>query len=236
MTPTEQLHYAEHVAEHFRHTPEPDQLTTAVAAANRAMGKCKDPAILRQLIRREVLFTAYHRLVREFVKRFLLTPKGRLLRLYGTRNDIVQEGFVTLLRAADYYSPEKSTAKFSTYLVRCLFTNFGECVVNKRLVRTPVHAGRGAVIHQMMHQAGRAIPSREEEVPEQAARSELQADVREALDTLSPRVRFVVTEHFLNSRTLREVGEALGFSHQRAWTLLHRGLNQLREKLCASHL
>jgi RNA polymerase sigma factor for flagellar operon FliA len=55
--------------------------------------------------------------------------------------------------------------------------------------------------------------------------------VRKVMNVLPPRERTAVTAHYLEGRTYREVGMALGVSTARACEIVQRGIEILREKM-----
>lgn len=60
------------------------------------------------------------------------------------------------------------------------------------------------------------------------------AALRAALDLLAPRQRMLVEAHFLDGRTLTEIGEAMGVSQSRASQLKAEALSALRRHLASA--
>lgn len=138
----------------------------------------------------------------------------RMLGRWDLAEDVAQEAFLRVFRAAHRYRPE---AKFTTWLYRI--------VVN--------------LCHDQRRRAGRAPVLLTEDAPEPAAEpapDPLEADeraarVRRALDTLPERQRAAVVLHRYEGLSHREVAEAMDATQKAVESLLVRAYARLRREL-----
>lgn len=138
----------------------------------------------------------------------------RMLGRWDLADDVAQEAFLRVWRAAPRYRPE---AKLTTWLYRI--------VVN--------------LCHDRHRRAARALAPLTDDVPEPAAEptpDPLEADeravrVRRALDALPERQRAAVVLHRYEGLSHREVAEALGATEKAVESLIVRAYAKLRREL-----
>jgi len=146
--------------------------------------------------------------------------QGRTLRLArritanpDVAEDVAQEAFLRVYRAADRYRP---SARFTTWLHR-IVVNL--CWDHRRRWRP----------------AGELTAAEPETSPtDPAARladSEMRAAVRQAVAALPPRQRLAVVLHRLDGRTMREVADLTGWTESAVESCLVRAYRQLRRDL-----
>ena len=142
----------------------------------------------------------------------------RLARLFtddrSGAEDIVQEAFIRLYRAAGRI---KDPAKSAAYL-RSIVLN---------LARD--HNRRGLL--SLRHQDALVDRRLVDEPDEQVVRTESQAEVLEALDTLSPRQRDCLVLRFYLDLSERDIAETLSISPNSVKTHCRRGMAALAELL-----
>ncbi len=80
-------------------------------------------------------------------------------------------------------------------------------------------------------EAGADVDDTNHPVDAELLRQESAATLRSALDLLPPRQRMLVEAHFLDGRTLTEIGEAMGVTQSRASQLKAEALATLRRQL-----
>jgi len=138
----------------------------------------------------------------------------RMLRRWDLAEDVAQEAFLRVHRAAPRYSPD---AKFTTWLYR-IVVNL--CLDHQRRAgRAPAALGDDA-------SEPAAEPS-----PDPLVRAERAARVQQALDALPERQRTAVILHRYEGLSHREVAEAMNASAKAVESLLVRAYARLREEL-----
>jgi RNA polymerase sigma-70 factor (ECF subfamily) len=142
--------------------------------------------------------------------------------------DLAQEAFLRIYRARNGYQP---TAKFSTWLFR---------IANNLASNTRRSKGRRREVPLSVRDSGPLGPRPEENLvadksglmPSRLfARSELQAVVQEALNTLSDRQRMALLLHKFEGMSYADIGAAMDMSAAAVKSLLSRARENLRVKL-----
>ena len=162
-----------------------------------------------EIERRAFVERLYHREVVALVRLARIFTDDR-----SGAEDIVQEAFIKLYHAAGRISDPK---KSSAYL-RSIVLN---------LARDQNRRGLMSLRHQ-----DALIDRRPVEKPdEQVVRSESQAEVLEALDTLSPRQRDCLVLRFYMDLSERDIAETLSISPNSVKTHCRRGMEALANRL-----
>ena len=168
---------------------------------------------------------AFERLVELFSPRVyvLLT---RFLGQDSSREDLVQEVFLRLVKARDRYTP---TARFTTWLYRIVF-NLSVTVSEKKRATT-VHS-----LDQGLRRDGESqafdVADEDGEGPEEAmARGDTVAAVRAAIAALPDNQRMALVLAKYDELPYVEISEVLEVSEQAVKSLVHRARETLREKL-----
>ena len=130
--------------------------------------------------------------------------------------DIVQEGFLRVNRAAAKYRPE---AKFSTWFYR-IVVNL--CMDELRKRQRQAEASRNLAV---------ATGSAADDPAYREERTELHEAVHRALGQLNERERLAVILHRFEGQSHREVAEIMEISVSAVESLLVRTYRKLREKL-----
>ncbi len=137
----------------------------------------------------------------------------RMLHDPAEAEDAAQDAFLKIFDAAPRYRP---TASFRTYLYRVI----SRLCLDRLRKMHPVYTDR--------------LPpafSREPAPPEQIMQRESAADVRRALDTLSPRQRMALVLRHFEELSYKEIAEAMETSVKSVERLLSRGREALAEAL-----
>ncbi len=147
----------------------------------------------------------------------VLSLAYRLLGRWDAAEDVGQEAFLRVQRAAASYRP---TAKFSTWLYR-IVSNL--CLDEwRRMKKSPP---TGAHYPEGISNGSSPSPSGALEKQETVHR------VWEALGKLPPRERLVVVLHRFHAQSHREVAAATGWSEAAVESLLVRAYRKLRKEL-----
>lgn len=160
---------------------------------------------------------AFDRLVTEYSPRVyaLLT---RFLGPRASREDLVQEVFLRIVRARERYQP---TARFSTWLYAIVY----RMSVNETERRQPgvsLEAGGGEI----------AFEDERVAAPEAALECEDRVEaVRRAIDELPPRQRMALVLAKYEGLSYDEVARALGSTEKAIKSMVHRAREFLRQRL-----
>lgn len=140
----------------------------------------------------------------------------RSLNDWHLAEDVVQEAFLRVNRAAPTYRPE---AKFSTWFHRIVVNLcMDELRKGQRRARVTVEALTGDTVS--------------EDTPEHVQeRTELQQAVREAMDHLNERERMAVILHRFEGHTHEQIAEIMEASVSAIESLLVRAYRKLRQGL-----
>lgn len=186
-------------------TPDPDAAVMARIAAGEA-------GAFEELIRRH--------------QRRVYTLVYRSVGSAADAEDLVQEVFLRVYRAADRYRP---TARFTTWLYR-VTTNV---VINwlRRHRRKPVELERVAGTEDGEGAAASFADPAGVTGLDVLAREELRAQVRRAIDALPPKQRLTVILFRFEGRSYQEVAAALSCSVMAVKSLLSRARENLRREL-----
>ena len=151
----------------------------------------------------------------------ILTLAYRILGRWDLAEDINQEVFLRVRKAAKHYRPE---AKFSTWLYR-IVVNL--CLDEKR------KAGHAPVQIANLPEAT-TLQTDDNPVAKQE-KEERARLVRRALDQLNKRQRLVVVLHRFQGLSHREITDITGWSESAVESLLVRAYRKLREELKELH-
>ncbi len=142
--------------------------------------------------------------------------------------DLAQEAFLRIYRARETYKP---TAKFSTWLYR---------IVNNLASNSRRSKGRRREVALNLRDSGPLGPRPEEKLvaeksalmpTRQVAKSEMQAMVREALDSLNDRQKMALNLHKFEGMSYADIGEAMEMTPAAVKSLLSRARENLKVKL-----
>lgn len=151
-------------------------------------------------------------------------------------DDLVQEGYMGLCRAAQKYDPSRG-AKFSTYAVRWIRSFAWRYVRNKTQVvkgrsvngysgwvdiyslSAPIRLGNGDAIE---------MSSGSLESTEQALECHILHDRVVGSRKVPKRTKLLILGHFVNNYSYRELGRAAGLSGERVRQIIEDGLRVLR--------
>ena len=142
--------------------------------------------------------------------------------------DLAQEAFLRIYRARETYKP---TAKFSTWLFR---------IANNLVSNSRRSKGRRREVALNLRDSGPLGPRPEEKLiaeksalmpTRQVAKSEMQAEVQKAMDSLPDRQKMALNLHKFEGMSYADIGEAMGLTPAAVKSLLSRA----REK-CQSQV
>ena len=153
----------------------------------------------------------------ELVRRHQANVLGLAHRLLGQQDhaeDVAQEAFLRVRRAARQFRPE---AKFSTWLYRIVVNLCQDRL--RRLCRAPVELSADR------------IDARHDEPLDELAARELAERVRRAVASLPERQRTAVLLHRFQQLSHVEIAEVTGWSASTVESLLVRAYRQLRRSL-----
>lgn len=166
----------------------------------------------------DALVEAYSGQVYALLTRFL----GRS----SSREDMVQEVFLRVIRARDRYQP---TARFTTWLYRIVF-NLAVNETQRSRARTtwsldaPVGGDEDGPAHDALDEAA-ADPS------DGLEREDAVQAVRAAIASLPDKQRLALVLAKYHDMPYVEIGEVLGSSEKAIKSLVHRARETLRERL-----
>jgi len=179
--------------------------------------------------------------------------RGRALGL--ELDDLVQDGNLGLIRAAEGFDPERGTA-FSTYATRFIVGSIARAIANKaRLVRVPVHVlatrarmeREGASDEQIAEVldgavvGGPSVVLEEDSLPAETPPADELLDARRRAERvrglvatlLEPREARILRARFEGDSTLAQAGAGEGLCGERARQLEVSALGKLRAALPA---
>lgn len=137
-------------------------------------------------------------------------------RFLGDRSeaeDVAQEAFLKILKAAPRYRP---SAAFRTYLIR----------VTSRLC-----IDRGRKMHPVYTDSVPDSPAAGRTAAQDAARTERDRAIRSALDALPPSQRMAVVLRYFEDMSYRDISQAMDITEKAVERLLARARTSLREPL-----
>ena len=148
-----------------------------------------------------------------------------LLRMMGSREeaeDVAQETFLSLHRNGHRFRAE---ARFSTFVYRVA----ANAALNRRrtLGRTRDRISK----LQVRHAAGDDLPQAPRDPEDAAVGAETSARVQEALDRLSPSLRFPVVLYDIEGLPYGEIARILGVAEGTVKSRIHRARQALRSEL-----
>ncbi len=158
----------------------------------------------------------------------------------GLREDLVQEGFLGLLRAIERYDPARGTpfVAFARHFIRGGISHYVRD--HRWIVRPPRSAHRGPrmlsldAVRDGDADCGPAPPA--SLIGSHEATCDDRAVLVEALATLAPRERLVVFHSSVVGLTQAEVADRLGISQKHVSRVLARALLRLRGALARANV
>ncbi len=146
----------------------------------------------------------------------------RFLGPVSSREDLVQEVFLRVIRSRSRYEP---SARFSTWLYRIAFN---VCVNERerRLGRGPLFEGEPGVPQGADWEDPRGL-----DPPAELERSDAVEAVRRAIAELPERQRMALLLARYEELSYDEIGAVLGSSEKAIKSMIHRARETLREKL-----
>lgn len=173
--------------------------------------------------------------VGELARRHLARVAGFILSMIGdatAAQDLAQEAFVRVYRHRDTY---EDVGRFTTWMFTIARNLALNEVRNRRhrpaLVLDAPAGARGGGAGDDRPAAGGALPARGEGPPEAAARDDLRARIRRAIDELEEHHRTVVVLCDLEERPYAEAAAILGVPVGTIRSRLSRAREQLAQKL-----
>ena len=167
------------------------------------------------------------RALRVLVERWGARVRAFLQRALGSRadaEDLAQETFVRVYRAAPRYRPE---GRFPVWLFR-IAGNLARQEIRRRRVRG-FFTGTGATSDAALLES---LPAPEAYGPEGVLRDgETRAVLARAIARLPDRQRLAILLRYFENMRVRDVAAALGTSEDAAESLLARGIRGLRQIL-----
>lgn len=165
-----------------------------------------------------LIFERYHRLAHSVIYRHI----GRRIQA----EDLVQEAFLRVYRAAPDYQP---TARFSTWfytVVTNLCLNFKRDRARDKLRLLEGNPGDDAAGNPLEQMAAEEEPEHDELEQDERARV-----VREAIESLPENQRMALILSRYEDRSYEEIAEILGVTVAAVKSLASRARTTLREKL-----
>jgi RNA polymerase sigma-70 factor (ECF subfamily) len=168
------------------------------------------------------MIRAHERLVGRIVARMVRDPRDR--------EELCQDVFLRVHRGLSRFRAE---ATLATWIARIAY----RACLNHLRVRDPhryeneAETGSGDAAAAVLLAAPTPAPG----PADQAASGELRRTVREAVDTLPPAYRALVTLHHLEGFSVREVAEVMELPEGTVKVYLSRARRQLRAWLLARH-
>lgn len=164
------------------------------------------------------LMTSYQPLVFKIAMGFQLSE--------GETMELIQEGMVGLLEAAESYDYKKGVAfsLFASYRIKGSMLDFFRKTSNKGLVYLEGETPQGMTLGEVLA-ANTASPT---EVAEQLL---LQEKVAQALERLPEKEQQVLTSIFLEDRPAQDVAQAINVSLGHVYRLQKQGVRRIRGML-----
>ena len=187
----------------------------------------RDPDVQLMLRAKDGDDDAFAQLVTSYQNR-LIGVFFHLLQDQEAAEDLAQEAFLRVYRARHGYKP---TAKFSTWLFR---------IANNLASNSRRSKGRRKEVPLSVRDSGPLGPRPQEKViaeksalmpTRQFDRSEMQAVVQTALETLNERQRMAVLLHKFEGMSYADIGDSMHLSPTAVKSLLSRARESLRAKL-----
>jgi RNA polymerase sigma-70 factor, ECF subfamily len=199
----------------------------ATSSETKAIPHFRDPDAQLMLRAKAGDDAAFTELVTSYQDR-LVSVLYHLLHDQETAEDLAQEVFLRVYRAKDRY---EATAKFSTWLFR---------IANNLASNSRRSKGRRKEVSLNLRDSGPQGVRPEENLladksalmpTRRLAKSEMQAMVRAALETLNERQRMAVLLHKFEDMSYADIGEAMEMSPAAVKSLLSRARENLRIQL-----
>ncbi len=151
--------------------------------------------------------------------------------------DAESEGFTGLIRGCELFDDTRGF-KASTYLFHAIARKVGHFLRHRGLIHVPEHhfyLGIPQEFQQLRDQASRFCVLPEdfdiaEEVEEEHASYDDVERLQSMLQILPERDRMILVEHISNGRTLKELGQELGYSRERIRQIKEESLYELKKR------
>lgn len=207
------------------HVPNSGDEVVSASAGNSAY--TRDPDVQLMLRVKEGDEGAFAELVAGYQDR-LVGLLAHMLRDQDAAEDVAQEVFMRVYRARQRYEP---TAKFATWLFRIannVASNARRSLSRRREV--PLNIRDSGPLgprpaEKLLAEKSGLMPTR------QLAKSELQAVVRQALESLGERQRMALLLHKYEGMSYADIGETMEMTPAAVKSLLSRARENLRVKL-----
>lgn len=136
-----------------------------------------------------------------------------------TKEDLVSEGFLSLVRKAKYYNPDRGS--FSTFIVRTIYLDlirYLQTHVNKHTSEVSLNDNIAEDLTYMD-----IISDNQDDLK--------YVDLYDSLNKLPKQKYKIITEVFLEGKSQVEVAREMGISRQRINVIVNQTLNELKENL-----
>jgi RNA polymerase sigma factor (sigma-70 family) len=156
------------------------------------------------------------------------------------REDAVQAGMVGLIRAAEFYDPNRISPitndliKFSTFACRCIFQRIQDQVNNNSVVRVPKRTDKllpkcrtNSVSHRPFEDS--------EDYPILVEDAEIPFDeyeaIQRAMNHLYPKYKTILKLRFWQHMTLEEIGQRFNITRERVRQIQNTAIKILRRRI-----
>jgi RNA polymerase sigma-70 factor, ECF subfamily len=169
---------------------------------------------------------------RDYLRLLCRLEMGPLLRSRVDPSDLVQQTLQQAFRALGQFRGRDEAAR-AAWLRRILARNMAQALRDHTRDKRDIGRERSlqAVLDRSSARLEACLAADGSSPSERAIRNEQVIRLARALDALPDAQREAVTLHFLQGRSLVEVGQHLGRSQAAAVGLIQRGLRQLRSLL-----
>jgi RNA polymerase sigma-70 factor (ECF subfamily) len=176
---------------------------------------------------RKGLESAYRELIGRY-QRPVLSLIYRLVRDRELAEDLTQDTFVKVLNAVDRYDPKH---KFSSWIFKIAHNTAIDQLRKKELPTLSLDGSPHAETGDEIEASSFAAVSTAEDPAEYTASREIGREIEAALAELRPEYRTAIILWHVEGRPYEEIAEIMELPLGTVKTFIHRGRNELKQKL-----
>ncbi len=179
----------------------------------------------------ELCLDGDERAARELVERFerpVFSQVHRMVRDPELAEDLAQEAFVRAFDKLDQYD---ASYKFSSWLFKIAHNLTIDHLRKKELDTVSIHGAPDATTEDEQEATAVTLESRQERPDERFEARQLGSEIEDAVAELRPAYREAVLLRHVQGRAYEEIAEIMDVPLGTVKTYIHRGRNELKEKL-----